>query len=327
MKTKRQWLPVLGVCLPLVAIALFWFNRMAVLDWAFLQDYAAPTNIQQLASRTTMTNEGKRLFYVNHPQVQDRAAFNKSCTNKTEQSVVLGCYHGNRAGIFLFNVTDSELDGVKEVTAAHEMLHQAYDRLSASERKDINAQLEAFYKNGLTNQSVKDQVALYKQTEPNDVDNEMHSLFGTEVANLPTSLENYYKQYFSKRSAVTDLYSKYQSAFTSRQQQIAADDAQLKDQKQAINSLETSLEQQNKQLEAQRVRMEAYKSAGNYSAYNAQVPSYNAAIDSYNAQVEDYKAKIVAYNQLVDARNSIALQENNLQQELDSHNVTSTQTQ
>lgn len=327
MKTKRQWLPVLGVCLPLVAIVSLWFNRMALLDWAYLQDYAAPTNIQQLANRTTMTGEGKRLFYVNHPQVQDRAAFNKSCTNKTEQSVVLGCYHGNRAGIYLFNVTDSELDGVKEVTAAHEMLHQAYDRLSPSERKNINAQLEAFYKNGLTDQSVKDQVALYKQTEPNDVDNEMHSLFGTEVANLPASLENYYKQYFSKRSAVTGLYGKYQNAFTSRQQQIAADDAQLKDQKQAINSLEASLEQQNKQLEAQRVRMEAYKSAGNYSAYNAQVSGYNAAIDSYNAQVEDYKAKIAAYNQLVDARNSIALQENNLQQELDSHNVTSTQAQ
>ena len=37
------------------------------------------------------------------------------------KTAVLGCY-ANRE-ISIFNVTDQRLDGIREVTAAHEMLH------------------------------------------------------------------------------------------------------------------------------------------------------------------------------------------------------------
>src|SRR3982751_4835203 len=111
-------------------------------DWWVLRNYAVPAEITTLATQTTMTDVGKRLFYINHPALEDKASFNADCSGKTEHSVVLGCYHGNRQGIYIYNVQDPRLEGVKQVTAAHEMLHQAYDRLNGKDRTRINGLLQ-----------------------------------------------------------------------------------------------------------------------------------------------------------------------------------------
>ena len=36
---------------------------------------------------------------------------------------------------YIYNVNDERLNGLKEVTAAHEMLHAAYERLPESDKK------------------------------------------------------------------------------------------------------------------------------------------------------------------------------------------------
>ena len=64
--------------------------------------------------------------------------------------------------------------------------------------------------------------------------------------------------------------------------------------------------------------MEAYKGSGNIGAYNRQVPVYNALADSYNTQADATRALIDKYNAAVDARNAIALEERDLQQQIDS---------
>jgi len=302
-----------------VALAVVGFvNREYILDWVTLRSYSPPAAIAALADATTMNQTAKKLFYVNRPEVEDRAAFNKNCTNKTEQSLVLGCYHGNRQGIFIFKVDSTELDGVEEVTAAHEMLHQAYDRLSSDERQHIDALLQNYYKNKLQDQTVKDQIEGYKKSEPDAVVNEMHSLFGTEIKDLPAELEAYYKRYFNDRSKVVELYANYQAAFTERQKQIDNYDAQLKAKKPYIESLQSSLEAKYSQLEQQKSQMDAYKQADNLAAYNAMVKPYNALVDAYNDGIQSLKGQIASYNSLVEKRNAIAAQEQQLQQELSS---------
>jgi len=293
-------------------------NREHILDWAALRGYSPPATISALADATTMSQTAKDLFYVNRPEVQDRAAFNKSCTNKSEQSLVLGCYHGNRQGIFIFKVDSAELDGVEEVTAAHEMLHQAYDRLSSSERQHIDDLLQDYYKTKLQDQTVKDQIEGYKKSEPDAVVNEMHSLFGTEIKDLPTELQDYYTRYFADRSKVVALYANYQAAFTERQKQIDDYDAQLKAKKPQIAAAQSALEAQYSQLEQQKAQMDAYKQAGDISTFNAMVKPYNALVDSYNSGVQSLKGQIATYNSLVEKRNAIAAQEQQLQQELSS---------
>ncbi|HJP96228.1 MAG TPA: hypothetical protein VJ843_02550 [Candidatus Saccharimonadales bacterium] len=316
MKSRKLFY---GIFTALVALNIaLWFGRQPFLDWQAIRTYQAPAAVSKLASDDTMTDQAKKYFYINHPAIEDRANFNKHCPNNSEQSVVLGCFLGDRAGIYLFSVTDPELHGVEQVTAAHEMLHQAYQRLGSAERTKINKLLENYYKSGLTDSGIKDQVKLYQKSEPGAMDDEMHSLFGTEATNLPPELEDYYKQYFTKRSTVAAFYTSYQSAFTERKQQIASYDSQLNEIKPQIDSLESSLEQQKSALNTMQNQMDAYKSSGNYDAYNGLVPAYNAKVNTYNTDLESLKSNIARYNDIVAKRNAIALEEQTLQQHLSS---------
>lgn len=316
MKSRKLFYSIFVVLLALNAA--LWFGREPFLDWHALRSYQAPAAISKLASDDTMTAKAREYFYINHPAIEDRTNFNKHCPNDSEHSVVLGCFLGNRGGIYLFNVSDPELHGVEQVTAAHEMLHQAYQRLSSTERARVNKLLENYYKNDLKDEGIKEQVALYRQSEPSAVTDEMHSLFGTQVATLPADLEAYYKQYFTNRGAVAAFYASYQSAFTERKQQIAAYDTQLEDLKPQIDSMERSLEQQKNTLNTLQTQMDNYKSSGSYAEYNALVPAYNTKVNTYNADLESLKRKIATYNDVVAKRNAIALEEQTLQQHLSS---------
>ena len=323
MKNMRKLISYTILLLPLLLGILVWNQRNAIGDWIALRSYAPPAAISDLADRTTMTPLAKKYLYVNKPQLDDRSAFNKHCRNDREQSVVLGCFLGNRNGIYVFNVTTPELSGVREVTIAHEMLHQAYERLSTSERARIDGLLQDYARNKLDNEAIKTQIELYRKSDPDALPNEMHSLFGTQVGNLPAELEDYYKQYFTNRQKVVADYNNYQRAFTDRKEKIAAYDAQLTEAKQRIDELEKDLEQQRNALDANRSEMDTKRAAGQIEAYNAMVGPYNAAIRAYNAGVSDVQARIREYNEIVSARNAIADQEHDLQQSLSSKELPS----
>lgn len=322
MKSKRFQLGLLGVLLALLLAVLL--GHQQFVDWLRLRGYTAPAAVAQIAKEDTMTDRARHLFYVNHPTITTGKGFTDNCPAGGEKTVVLGCYVGNDQGIYIYAIKDQRLNGVEQVTAAHEMLHAAYQRLSKSERTKVDAMLEDYYQNDLSDQRVKDTIAAYKKSEPNDVVNEMHSVFGTEVANLPAPLEAYYKQYFTDRSAVTTYTANYQSVFTSRQAQVAAYDTQLASLKTQIDTSNTELEQQKAALDNQNKELQVQRSSGQIEAYNAAVPSYNQAVRSYNIKLADTKNLIQQYNDIVNARNAIALEEQELVKELSSSSLPAT---
>lgn len=301
-----------------VAGAVIWLRHEAIADWVVLRNYHAPAAISQLASDDTMTNTGQHLFYINHPLLEGRTEFNQHCRNETEQTVVLGCYHGNRQGIYLYAVTDSRLHGVEQTTAAHEMLHQAYDRLTPKDRAYINGLLEDYYKYHLTDDTVKSQIDAYKQSEPDALDNEMHSLFGTEIANLPAPLENYYKRYFTDRSKVVQFNTNYQAEFAKRRAQVAQYDQQLTNLKSQITAKEKELDARQTAIRAKKAQLDREAAANQIDLYNTDVNAYNAMAQEYNQELTDTRALIDRYNSIVGQRNAIAVQEQQLQQALDS---------
>lgn len=325
MTAKKFGRGSLIVCL-LAIIAgcvLVIIDRQAVVDWLKLRNYTAPAAVQSLAAEDTMTGHAEHLFYVNHPDITRGQDFTSHCPSGSEKTVVLGCYVGNDAGIYIYSVTDPRLQGVEQVTAAHEMLHAAYRRLSAGDKAEIDAMLQNYYDHDLTDQRVKDVIAAYKKSEPHDVINEMHSVFGTEVANLPGPLEQYYAQYFTDRSKVTGYAAAYESEFTSRQEQLKAYDAQLGQLKSQIDMGEQSLKSQEAALNSQDRQLTKYQQGQDYTDYNALAPAYNAAVDRYRAEVQSVKALIHQYNDIVSKRNAIALQEAQLMQDLSAGSVPS----
>lgn len=292
-----------------------------IIDWAALRGYTPPAKVAALAGDDTMTTAASRVYYVNHPDIEAKQQFSTNCKDQSEQTIVLGCYHGGQQGIYLLSVTDPRLNGVMQVTAAHEMLHAEYDRLSTRDRQQVDGWLQGYYKNGLKDKRVAATIEAYRKSEPNDVVNEMHSVFATEVADLPSNLEQYYKQYFNDRQAVVHYSEKYSSEFSRRQKQVAAYDAELKSLKLQIDANEAALLRQEASLSAQRQALESDRNTNDVDGYNTRVAAYNADVDAYNAKIAVTKQQIAHYNDIVDKRNAIALEEQSLAKSLNGDNI------
>ncbi|MBI2588697.1 hypothetical protein HYW35_00600 [Candidatus Saccharibacteria bacterium] len=301
-KSAGLSIPIILIVLPAVA----WINHQAIYDWWQLRDYRPSAPISALATADKMTDRARNIFYVNHPQlVDDIKKFRSSCAFG-EQTIILGCYHSNQAGIYIYNVHDMRLGGIQEVTSAHEMLHAAYDRLSKKQRQTIDALLVDFYKHGLVDQRIKDTIADYKKTEPNDVENEMHSVFGTEIAVLPSALENYYKQYFIDRAAIAAFSAKYESEFTSRSAKAHSYENQLGTLKQKIDNEESSLKSFSARIESERLHLDSLRNDNKIDEYNTAVSSFNSQVDDYNFRVGSYKKDVADYNSLLEQYNQVA---------------------
>ena len=314
------------VALVLLALPLIvWWQAQAIQDWWKLRGYTPPAAIAQLASQDTMKPYTQHMFYVNHPQlISGVANFRQNYCPENQNTIVLGCYHVGQNGIFIYKITDPSLYGVEQVTAAHEVLHAVYARLSSADRTQLNKELESYYKNGLTDQRVQAEVKLYQQTEPDSVYDEMSCTFGTELADLPPNLEAYYDRYFSNRAAIVEFEQKYQGALTSRQSQISVYDTELAGMKNQIDSEEQSLSNQLNQIDADRNRLNSQKASNNYAAYNAGVSGFNAEVDAYNRGVAQLQNDIANYNSLVTTRNAIAQELRSLDSAIDTRLTTQT---
>lgn len=318
-KSKLSSLVTLLVLVGLVGGLLV--NQNRIFDYWRLRGYMPPANVVQLAADTTMNDYARHLFYLNKPGILPTvASFRQHCP-ENQDTIVLGCYHSGENGIFVYDVPDPTLAGVQQVTAAHEMLHAAYGRLSHQDKAAINAQLQAFYKHGLTDPQVLAELKIYKVTEPDSLPDEMHSLFGTEIAQLPPGLEAYYKKFFTDRSKIVSYQSRYQTQFTQRQSAIAADDQQLNELKAQINAQQTVLDSQLAIITADRARINGYAKSNDVAAYNAAVPGFNAEIDRYNTGIGTLQSLITSFNQLVEARNAIAGQLTTLDKALDTRTI------
>lgn len=304
--SSRSRLPKLLTLLILafLPVIIFW-QRNSLYDAWRLHGYQPPAEIAGLASQTKMTDSARHIFYVNQPKlINDAQTFRGNCTI-AEQTIVLGCYRSPEVGIYVYNVQDDRLAGIQQVTAAHEMLHAAYDRLSSKDRNYVNGLLLDYYQNELKDSRILATIDSYKKTEPKDVVNEMHSIFGTEIASLPPSLETYYQRYFSDRSTVVGQSANYEKEFTTREDSAKKLEAQLNSLLPNIKSVESTLKGELSSINAERARLDSQRNS-NPDAYNAAVASFNDQIDGYNTKVARYQADVKLYNQLLKQYNQIA---------------------
>jgi cell division protein FtsB len=319
-----SWVVFAGL---IVAGVLLWNNRTVVADQYRLIGYSPPANIAALSANIGFSDEGQRYFYASHPAIEDKTAFNAACNNTEVHAMVLGCYVDYN--IYVYNVTDTRLDGVQEVTAAHEMLHAAYDRLSDDEKSDVDGMLQREYDSLSGDADFKERFSVYNSLSQADKLNELHSIFGTEFASLSSELESYYKQYFKDRGVVTTYYASYQSQFDSLKKQQDA----LKTQ---IDSLKREIDETEKQYDADRNALnsdiQAFNqraSSGGYSSqsqFNADRAGLVARSSALNQTANTINAKIAAYNDAIRQYNELSIQTQNLQNSLDSNSVESAPT-
>lgn len=316
-RSRHLGIKLFLVLLWFVALGLVAVNRQAILDWWKLRSYQAPAEIAQLATQDTMTDYSRKVFYVNQPALVNKSDFATRCPNAGgEKTIVLGCYHSGQSGIYLLDVTDPRLEGVEQVTAAHEMLHAAYERLNSEERQKVDKLLQAYYDNGLTNERIRQTVESYKQSEPTELLNEMHSIFGTEVAQLPAELEAYYKRYLADRSKVTAFAAQYDAAFTSRKAERERIAQQLTDLKTQLDSRKAEFGTQKQNLETMYQDLISKRDSGDIAAYNAGVTRYNNLLDEHRGTYSEIQTLVARHNELVERHNALAFEEGQLYKEL-----------
>jgi chromosome segregation ATPase len=303
----------------LIAIWLF-LNRQMVIDQVAYWQYKPSADIAALAERADMSDKGRYYFYASFPEVQDRQKFNSSCnTTRTQETVVLGCYTGRH--IYIFDVEDAKLNGIKEVTAAHEMLHAAYERLDPSERDRVDTLLDKVAK-ATTDDNLKTLLSAYDKSEPGERLNELHSILGTQVRNLGPELENYYKQYFTNRTALVDLSDKYESVFNSlksQQQQLASELEQLA---QDLTAESNRYNQAISQLNADIADFNTRATSGSFSSqaqFNSERDSLVARQESLKVERNVLNAKIAQYNERRQALEAINSQAEALNRSINSN--------
>lgn len=311
---KSNIFGLISLLLIIVTAYFAWDQRYTIYDYARLYNYQPTAEIAQLSENSGMNSVGQRIFYVNDPKVADNSTFNQKCPQK-EQSIVLGCYNGRE--IFIYNVTESQLAGIKEVTAAHEMLHAAYDRLSGKEKQTVDKMLLESYQS-IQDQRIKKIVETYRQEDPTIVNNELHSILATEIRNLPPPLEQYYEKYFADRKKVVDLSEQYESVFIDAKNQADQLFGDLILRKAEIERKEQEVSNLNLVIAKEKQNLINAETSGDINSYNSIVPTYNSYVNEYNNLLNNIKKLIDEYNSMVAKYNNIAGQNQELINSIDS---------
>lgn len=293
-------------------------NARDVLDWYTLRNYTPTPRIVELADQTTMNDQARRVFYVNKPSLQDKVSFRDSCIS-TEQSIILGCFIETK-GIYLLDVQEERLNGVMQVTSAHEVLHAFYERLSKKDRANVDRMTSEFFAT-LKNDRIKKTVENYRKKDSNIVPNELHSILGTEVRDLSPELEAYYARYFKDRKVVVGFSEKYEQTFIDLNNQVAQYDTQLKDLKARIDANQQQLQSAVGTIDSEKKRLDNLLARGQTEEYNSNVPGFNTRVNSYNSLIRSTKSLIDQYNDLVDKRNAITTTEQALVEAIDANSL------
>jgi len=296
---RGGFLATFFLLLLVAASALVFFYRQAIIDQITVWRFTPSASLVTLADTAGLNGLGKYYLYASQAEVSNQAEFNSACGSlQNERTVVIGCYAGPERRIYIYDVLDSNLNGVKETTTAHEMLHAAYDRLSPSDKKHVDDLLVA-EESKITDPRILDLIKDYQQTEPDEVVNELHSIFGTEVRTLSPELETYYKRYFTDRSEVVSLKEKYEKVFTdlaTKQTSLVAE----------LNTLASDVNTKQKEYQV------------SLTTLNADIASFNDWAQSGTAKKGEYNARKAT---LQDRISTLDAERDAINNEIDSYNA------
>lgn len=296
-------------------------NRQFVVDQISVWQYTPSPQIASISQKAGMSDKGTFYFYASNPAINNAAEFNVNCQRQEAQAAILGCY-ANRS-IYVYDVNNAELSGIEEVTAAHETLHAAWDRLSDEDKSATGVLLEKAYAS-INDPALTERMDYYARNEPGERTNELHSILGTEYPNIGTELEAYYKTYFSDRSKVVALHTNYNSIFKDLRTQsdtllsdIQSRKAVLDKDIATYNTSADSLEADYNALKATESSVDR-TSASQVNAYNAKLSALRVRSNNLSTLRSNILALQAAYNVQVTSYNKLVVVSNNLASSLDS---------
>ncbi len=297
MKNKTRII-ILGAVIVLAGISgvLLYQRRNEFFDWFSALSYTPTQEITDLENAIDITDSAKKILHATHPTLESRESFNENCNSHNKEVSILGCYSNNH--IYLYDLNEESLTGVKESTLAHELLHAVWDRMSDSERSFIGNKLTEVYNNEQYNSLLSEDLEIYDESERMG---ELHSRIGTEIVELPDELESHYAKYFKDQDAIVRYFNEYITPFRELSQKI-------KELSSKLESLNSEIEEKTKE-------------------YYAKAEEISKAIDEFNncantsgcfSTNSDFSAK---RNQLLEIKSAVEEEFNNINNKIKEYNA------
>jgi len=272
-----RWIWQLGALAVIVGMAL---NYQLVLDQYALATFRPQSDVAAIEGRLQLTSSARAMLYRAQPQIDDKASFNHDCDTQPHE-LELGCYY--RGHIYVLHIDNDSLAPEMDVVTAHELLHAAWTRMSADERKVVGDELKQAYAQ-INDSELKDRMAEYAKSEPGEEENELHSILATEQLSLPSALEQHYAKYFANRGQIVAAHAKYQDVFDARRTELEQELGQIRSEKAQLAVI-------NRQLDT-------YRGEGDVQSYNELVPRQNRLVDDINQRISLYRQGVDEYNAL-----------------------------
>ena len=309
-KTKRKyWKWAVLLVLAIIA-AIIVLNRAWIYDWFRGVTYRPTAEMVNIRDKLKLTGRGDFLFNATQPELNGADDFNANCRQDEGEVAVLGCY--TAGNIYVYDIADAKLNGIRELTTAHELLHAVWARMGNAEKEDLKPILQQVYQNNLS--VLKDDIETYADDERVE---EIFVRAGTEIKKLPDVLEKYYAEIFNNQDAVVDFYEKYIAVFREIKMKMEGLASEIEVLRDSINVKMAEYENKVSQLEADIAGFNSCaETAGCFvteaefnvrrNALVVREGELNLLNDEINNMIDDYNLKVDEYN--ADALESRKLQ-------------------
>lgn len=303
-QVRKRYLGGWIILLILIGVGVGVFlNREWLYDFYRGVTYQPSSEMARIRGDLQLTERGEFLFNAAHPELNGSAEFNVYCREGGVEIAVLGCYTGGN--IYIYNIESSELDGIRELTTAHELLHVNYARMSDEEKTALVEPLTRAFE---ANQDLlSGELDTYDTSQKQE---ELYVRAGTEIANLPEALEKHYAEIFRDQDKIAAYYDSYITVFRTLEAEMNSLKAEMNELNATITEKTTEYEQRANQLKADVVSFNSCAEVagcfatewdfnvkraslmeeqdaltGLYNEINALIVEYNAKVESYNADV------------------------------------------
>jgi hypothetical protein len=306
-KTKNPFRRLLPVIVIVAVIAIGWFAGDYINDVVVGMLYQPEAEIAEVIEHIKLTDTGNRILRASHPALQDASNFNLNCPTVSAETSTLGCYYSRR--IYVYDIDNAELNGIKEAVLAHELLHAIWDRLSHSEQKRLEPYLRQVY------QENEDELSEHMDSyESEDFVDELHSIIGTQLdsSKIGSELRAHYAKYFEDIDVVVEYFTSYDENLTGQRKKANQMYEEIISARTDLEKRQQLYEENNRQLNNDidsynarvapgcRTDLECREFENEYNSLQQRVTLQQQEYDALTKLADELNQKIATDNNLVE---------------------------
>lgn len=316
MNMTKRITGFIAIAIIVIAVIAIILNREWIYDFWRGIGYEPVAEVEQMRDDLRLTDRGVFLFNASRPELMSRDSFNETCrSDEDAESAVLGCYTDKT--VYVYDIVDDELKGIRELTLAHELLHAVWERMDDGKRSELKELLLQVLANN--------QELLGEELDNYDNEQKQEELYvraGTEIKNLPDKLEKHYAEIFQNQDGVVDFYNSYIRVFRRLEAEMDSLKAEMENIEAEIQGKTDAYKQRLESLDSEITRFNScantagcftsewqFRTRRNELVAESQrlddlYDEIDGLIDKYNEDVEKYNNDVLHNNRLMKIVNS-----------------------